>query len=158
MTENFESDSESLDFHDELLLVRAGVLPDVFYKVVLAKELLSSGEAGGSMTKAAGMAGISRSAFYKYKDSVSRYSPGLDRVITVQAILSDTAGALAGFVSAFFESHANILTVNQSIPQNGTALVSVSAKAGGLGFSVNDLLIRLRDLPHCLKIEVAHND
>jgi len=155
LDEKLSPDTPDTGVGNQLLLVRAAVLPDVFQRVVEAKALLTSGEAANS-SKAAEMAGISRSAFYKYRDAVSRYSPGLDRVITVQAILRDTSGALAGFVSAFFESEANILTVNQSIPQNGAALVSVSARADGPGFSAAALLERLRELPHCIKIEFAN--
>ena len=61
-----------------LLLVDAGVLPEVFGKVLEAKEHLQSGRAA-TAAEAARMAGISRSAFYKYKDSCRAWngSPGL---------------------------------------------------------------------------------
>ena len=49
------------------LLVDADVLPEVFVKVLQAKELLASG-AVSNISAAAKQAGISRSAFYKYKD------------------------------------------------------------------------------------------
>ena len=51
------------------LLVDADVLPEVFLKVLQAKELLASG-AVTNISTAARQAGISRSAFYKYKDTV----------------------------------------------------------------------------------------
>ena len=51
------------------LLVDADVLPEVFVKVLQAKELLASG-AVSNISAAAKQAGISRSAFYKYKDTV----------------------------------------------------------------------------------------
>ena len=49
------------------LLVDSSALPDVFLKVLQAKELLASGSVSNIST-AARQAGISRSAFYKYKD------------------------------------------------------------------------------------------
>ena len=48
-------------------LVDAQVLPEVFLKVVRAKELLASGEAR-SISAATRSVDLSRSAFYKYKD------------------------------------------------------------------------------------------
>ena len=49
-------------------LVDAQVLPEVFLKVVRAKELLASGEAR-SISAATRAVELSRSAFYKYKGS-----------------------------------------------------------------------------------------
>ena len=50
-------------------LVDAQVLPEVFLKVVRAKELLASGEAR-SISAATRSVDLSRSAFYKYKDCI----------------------------------------------------------------------------------------
>ena len=51
------------------LLVEAAVLPEVFVKVTQVKELLETGEVK-TVAEAVERVGISRSAFYKYKDSV----------------------------------------------------------------------------------------
>ena len=51
------------------LLVDAAVLPEVFLRVLEAKELLASRRAR-NISAAVKMAGLSRSAFYKYKDCV----------------------------------------------------------------------------------------
>ena len=56
------------------VLVNADILPEIYSKVLAAKEFLASGEAANA-TQAAKMAGISRSAYYKYKDSVFEYNP-----------------------------------------------------------------------------------
>ena len=50
-------------------LVAAEALPEIFIRVAEAKRMMQTGEADtvGAATK---MAGISRSAFYKYKDAV----------------------------------------------------------------------------------------
>ena len=49
-------------------LVEAGVLPEVFIKVAEVKKLLETGESR-TVADAVERVGISRSAFYKYKDS-----------------------------------------------------------------------------------------
>ena len=51
------------------LLVDSDVLPDVFMKVVKAKELLASGSVK-NLSAAAKEVNISRSALYKYKDKI----------------------------------------------------------------------------------------
>ena len=79
------------------LLVDADVLPEVFGKVLQAKELLASG-AVPNISAAARQAGISRSAFYKYKDTVFDAETGRE-TITVVATLLDKTGALQGLLS-----------------------------------------------------------
>ena len=55
--------------HPKYLLVDSQILPEVYLKVILAKKLLAQGKAK-SASEAAKSAGISRSAFYKYKDFI----------------------------------------------------------------------------------------
>lgn len=50
-------------------IVSAEALPEVFIKVAEARRMLQVGEAA-TVGEAARMVGISRSAFYKYKDAV----------------------------------------------------------------------------------------
>ena len=111
----------------KLLLVSADALPEVFRLVVEAKQYLMSGAAANT-SEAARMAGISRSAYYKYKDSVYPYqSKGASRLVTIHAVLEDRPGVLMALISSFYDAGANILTVNQNIPVMGAALVSISA-------------------------------
>ena len=56
----------------QYLIVNADVLPDVFTKVIEAKQLLSKAQAKNS-SDACRIVGISRSAYYKYKDNVQVY-------------------------------------------------------------------------------------
>ena len=74
------------------LLVEAGVLPEVFLKVLKAKELLASGSAR-NISAAAKAVGLSRSAFYKYKDRIFDAQDSRE-VLTVNATLLDETGAL----------------------------------------------------------------
>ena len=53
-------------------LVSAEALPEVFIKVAEAKRMLQVGEAD-TVGEAARLVGISRSAFYKYKDAVQPF-------------------------------------------------------------------------------------
>ena len=126
------------------LLVDTDVLPDVFLKVVAAKSLLACGKAK-TTSQAAQMVGISRSAFYKYKDSVfAQGTSATDSMLTLTATLSDEPGVLSRFTSELYSAGANILTVNQNIPVDGVALVSVSARSDNLKMEIGELLELLK--------------
>lgn len=129
------------------LLVEASVLPEVFLRVVQAKRLLAQGKVKSS-SEAAKLAGISRSAFYKYKDCVQQYNSKLsDDIFTLYATLTDEPGVLASLIAQLYTVGANILTVNQNIPVDSVAHVSISAKAGSMGCTEEDLLQMLKGLP-----------
>ncbi len=130
----------------KLLLVDASVLPDVFEKVLVAKGLLSSGEAA-TASEAARMAGLSRSAFYKYKDMVFPYDAnGSGQILTVHFMLSDRPGVLSAVLTAFASAGANVLTVNQNIPADGAASVSISARTDRLEMPTEVFLQQLYQL------------
>ena len=131
---------------ERLFLVSASALPSVYQKVVEAKRLLSSG-AASSVADAVRMVGISRSAFYKYKDCVFAYDAATQgKMITIQSTLDDRPGVLSSLLAYLSDSGVNILTINQSIPVGGTALVSVSASMGSASRSPDRLLEGLRAL------------
>ena len=102
------------------LLVDMSILPDVYTRVIKAKNFLQSGEAANA-SQAAKMAGISRSAYYKYKDKIFEYSEQGEDVSTINAKLRDNAGVLSSVMNELYMAGANILAVNQSIPVNDVA-------------------------------------
>lgn len=120
----------------EFLLVDAKVLPEVFQRVLYAKELLASGEAK-NVSRATQMADVSRSAFYKYRDSVFR--PGNEQEATIKATLRDETGALQALLSAISQAGAGVVTINQSMPENGAAAVAVTVRTEGMRLSVDQL-------------------
>ena len=63
-------------------IVEATALPEVFLKVAEAKRLIATGQAA-TVNEATKMTGISRSAFYKYRDAVQPFQKmNVSRVIT----------------------------------------------------------------------------
>lgn len=110
----------------QLVLVDKQVLPEVFAKVLLAKSYLSRDEARNS-TEACKMADLSRSAFYKYKDRVFFFEDKDERrVLTYAFWLSDDPGVLSKVLTCLSAFGVNILTVNQNIPVDRVALVTIS--------------------------------
>lgn len=139
--------------NSDLLLVSPDVLPAVFSKVLKAKQLLASGEAK-SASEAARMSGISRSAFYKYKDCVFAYTPSQDgRILTISTVLRDSPGVLSNLISQFSAHDANILTVNQNIPVNGVASVTLSLRTDLSAAALDKLMSDLRELDGVIHLE-----
>lgn len=110
------------------IVVNASVLPEIFTKVLQVKKLLARGEEKSSAA-ACKKVGVSRSAFYKYKDSIFSYEEKLtQKILSIYMILNDEPGVLSGVISTLHSLNANILTVNQNIPIDGVAAVTMSIR------------------------------
>ena len=135
-------------------LVSADALPEIFIKVAEAKRMLQSGEVR-TAGDAARAVGISRSAFYKYRDCISPFQNMMaGRIITFQMVLKDKAGVLSSILSIFANCGANILTINQAIPTNGCASVTISAETSGISQGVEALMRALSQVDGVRKVEV----
>lgn len=135
-------------------IVAASALPDIFIKVAEAKRMMLSGEAAtvGDATK---LVGISRSAFYKYKDAVQPFNDmKTGHIITFYTMLKDNPGVLSNVLAIFAGSGANILTINQSIPTNGCAAVTVSAETSDMEISLEELIGRAEAIDGVIKFEI----
>ena len=126
-------------------IVEASALPEIFRKVAEAKRMLETGETD-KVNEAAKAVGISRSAFYKYRDMIAPFQNMMaGRIITFQLMLKHKAGILSEILSIFANFGANILTINQAIPSGGRAMVTVSAETGNLGCSLEEFTQQLGD-------------
>lgn len=135
-------------------IVEAGALPEIFLKVAEAKRLLETGEVD-TVNLATRRVGISRSAFYKYKDAVRPFNDMLHgRIVTFQILLKDEPGVLSAVLNIFAQSGGNILTINQGIPSNGCAAVSIGAETSGLEISMEELLSNARGVEGVLRCEI----
>lgn len=135
------------------LLVDSSVLPPVFAGVVTAKELLENGTAA-SASQAARMAGISRSAFYKYKDFVFNYSETDANKLNLAAQLSDRAGVFSALTTVLYNCGANILTVNQESPIKGRANVTLTVTTDGVNISSEELIEKLLGVNGVISIKI----
>ena len=135
-------------------IVEASALPEVFVKVAEAKRLLQSGEAA-TVNDATQKTGISRSAFYKYRDAVLPFQNMMNgRIITFQFLLQDRKGLLSSLLSIFAEHKTNIQTINSIIPSNGCAVVTISAETIDLAVPIEEFLHQVSKLPGVVKAEV----
>ena len=135
-------------------IVEASALPTIFLKVAEAKRLLQTGEAA-TVNDATRLTGISRSAFYKYRDAVLPFQNMMSgRVITFQFLLQDQKGQLAALLQIFTEHKTNIQTINSIIPNNGAAVVTISAETTDMTVSVEEMLREFSQLPGVIKAEI----
>mgnify|MGYP000869172021 CR=1 FL=1 len=135
-------------------IVSEDALPDIFIKVAEAKRMLHAGEVS-TAGEAARQVGISRSAFYKYRDSISPFQNLMaGRILTFQLLLRDMTGLLSSILTIFAQFGANILTINQAIPTNGCASVTISAETSGISQGVEALMRALSQVDGVRKVEV----
>ena len=135
-------------------IVAADALPEIFIKVAEAKRMLQTGEAAtvGGATK---RVGISRSAFYKYKDAVRPFNDMLHgRIVTFQVVMKDEPGVLSAVLNIFARTGGNILTINQGIPVSGCAAVTIGAETSGLEEPVEELLNRVAAQEGVIRCEI----
>ena len=113
-------------------IVEASAMPEIFRKVAEAKRLLETGEET-TVNGAARAVGISRSAFYKYKDAVRPFNDMLHgRIVTFQTMLRD----------------------NQNIPTNGCAVVTITAETSALRRTLEEMLEAAASSPGVLRCEI----
>lgn len=131
---------------DEFVLVQRHMLPEAIQRTLQAKKLLESGEVA-TVQEAVSQVGISRSSFYKYKDSVFPFSI-MDgkKIITISMLLEHRAGVLSNVLRFLANEGANVLTINQTIPLQGEATVSMSVDATHVKQNVNQVIDNLKKL------------
>ena len=131
---------------EKYLLVDERVVPEIFKKVLEAKKYIATGKAKNS-SEAVKLANISRSAFYKYKDRVMEYnSQTANNIITLYLMMEDVPGVLSSVINHLAEYGANILTINQNIPSDGVAAVTISIRPTDVTLEEEQLFERLRQL------------
>lgn len=139
---------------NEFLIVSKSILPEAILKTAQVKELLVKGDAA-KINDAVERVGLSRSAFYKYKDGVFPfYEASREKIITISLILENEAGVLSHVLNFIASVKGNVLTINQGIPLQGVANVSISIETAGLADTPENLLAGLGEIVGVRKIEI----
>ena len=107
-------------------VIKKQAVPEVLLKVVDAKKLLESGKVK-TVNEAADRVGISRSSFYKYKEDIFPFRDNVKgKTVTFVMQMQDVPGLLSNVLQVIAQYRANILTIHQTIPVNGVALLTFS--------------------------------
>lgn len=126
-------------------LVREDVLTEAMVKTLEVKKMLQRDRV--SILDAVAKTGLSRSAFYKYRDAVFPFhSIVKERILTVFLQLEDRSGTLATLLHTVAEVHCNILTIHQTIPIQGRANVTLSLDVTAMTVDLETFLQQLKKL------------
>ncbi len=135
-------------------LVESFILPEVFSKVIEVKKILSTGKIK-TVNDAVKEVGISRSAYYKYKDYIFPfYETSRGKVLTLFFVVEDFSGILSSIINKIASAKANILTINQNIPINGLADVTVSIETFEMKDDMQKLMSEIEKIEGVRKCEI----
>ena len=135
-------------------IIESSALPEIFLKVAEVKRMLSTGEAT-TVNGATKRLGISRSAFYKYRDAILPFQDMLKgRIVTFQMMLHDEPGVLSALLMTLANRKANVLTINSIVPTNGHALVTISAQLTDKDVLLEELMEELAAVFGVIKVDV----
>lgn len=147
-----------MDNGSTYFLVDKSILPEVFSKVIEAKKLLGTGRIK-TVNDAVREAGLSRSAFYKYKDFVFPfYETSRGRVITLFFVVEDFSGILSSIINRIAQAKANIITINQNVPINGLADVTISIATAGMTMDIGGLMESIGEIEGVRRQEILARD
>ena len=139
---------------DKFYLVQEDILPEAIKKTIKVKEILKLGEAK-TINEAVERMDLSRSAYYKYKDYVFPfYEIAQGKIVSITISMSNESGMLSNILKAIAESNGSILTINQDIPLQGIANVTIAFETKDLFGSLEDLLDSIRSIRGILKVEI----
>jgi chorismate mutase len=142
------------NFEKKFYLVREDVLPEAMKKTIEAKDMIERGKAE-SIGDAVQKVDLSRSAFYKYRDTVYPFSTiSKESIVSLFFHLEDRSGTLSKLLSMVATSGCNVLTIHQTIPLQGRANVTLSLNTSGMIIEMDQLLAELRRLEFVEKVEV----
>ncbi len=144
--------------HSYLVVIDSRVIPEVFLKVLEVKKVIAS-KKEKSLAAACKKSGISRSAYYKYKDYVFLYDDKLtQRLITVNAVLQDKPGVLANVLGVIHSSQANVLTLNQCIPIDGVATITITIKLNSEEFTPDDVRTSINSVDGVVDVKILNRE
>ena len=139
---------------NEYLLIDAAVLPEIFIKVMEAKRLLNTGVCA-TASEAAEKVKISRSAFYKYKDRVFPFEEmGKDKIVTILFEVVDRMGVLSDILKVLAAAKTNVLTINQNIPVNHLASITISLRIEEMNLRMEQLMKKLRQVDGVQSLDI----
>ena len=135
-------------------VLKQRAVPEVLLRVVEAKRLLES-ERAITVQEATDRVGISRSSFYKYKDDIFPfYDNAKGKTITLVIQMDDEQGLLSDLLHVVAIYKANILTIHQSIPVNGVAMLTLSVEVQKHTGNVSSMIEEMENMSgiHYVKI------
>ncbi|EEQ79295.1 ACT domain-containing protein [Staphylococcus warneri] len=136
-------------------LIREDVLPESVIKTLKIKDALKN-NSELSIYDAVKQYGLSRSAFYKYRETIFPVDEKLldHREFTLILYVNDIVGMLAQVLNIISQLQLSVLTIHQSVPMNDKATITLSLNASSSDLMIDDVVIALREIEHVSKVEL----
>ena len=141
--------------YKKFYLIREDVLPESVVKTLKIKEVLKN-DPSLSIFEAVKQFDLSRSAFYKYRDTIFPIDEKMEstREFTVILYVNDIIGMLAEVLNTLSSLSLSVLTIHQSIPMESRATITLSSDAKGTNLEIDDVMEALRVIDHVSKVEL----
>ncbi|HYE12125.1 MAG TPA: ACT domain-containing protein [Patescibacteria group bacterium] len=140
--------------HQKLYIVDSKILSEVYEKVIAAKDLLRNGDAL-TIQEACKRVDLSRSAFYKYKDSVFDFmSSEKGKMLVLFMILRHAPGVLSDIINTIASIKGNIITINQTMPIMDSATLTVTVDMKTMEINPEELVQLLLSCKGCRKVDI----
>ena len=138
----------------EFYLVREEILPEAIKKTIMVKEILKRGKLK-TVNEAVAKVGLSRSAYYKYKDYVFPfYDASREKVITISLLLEHKPGVLSSVLNTIAADGGSVITINQGVPLQGVANTTISVETKFLTIDMEALLDKVRLIEGVKRLDV----
>ena len=139
---------------DKLYIVSEEALSSVLLKTLYAKELLETKKVT-NISEAVEKAGISRGAFYKYKDLIKPfYDMQSANKVTFLMVVEDVKGVLSKILSIMAKYNVNIITINQNVPIDKVANVTMTVDTFDAKIKAEELIKKIDSIEGVKKIDI----
>lgn len=136
-------------------LIREDVLPESVVKTLQIKEVLKN-DPSLSIFEAVKQFDLSRSAFYKYRDTIFPVDEKLEetREFTLILYVNDIIGMLAKVLNTLSKLDLSVLTIHQSIPMDSRATITLSLDGKDTDLEIDEVINSLKKIEHISNVEL----
>ncbi|XHJ05612.1 ACT domain-containing protein [Staphylococcus epidermidis] len=136
-------------------LIREDVLPESVIKTLKVKDALKN-NSNLSIYDAVKQFNLSRSAFYKYRETIFPVDEKIldQREFTLILYVNDIVGMLAKVLNAISQLKLSVLTIHQSVPIEDKATITLSLNARNSNLSIDEVIESLREINHVTKVDL----
>lgn len=136
-------------------LIREDVLPESVIKTLKVKDTLKN-NSNLSIYDAVKQFNLSRSAFYKYRETIFPVDEKIldQREFTLILYVNDIVGMLAQVLNAISQLQLSVLTIHQSVPIEDKATITLSLNARNSNLCIDEVIESLREINHVTKVDL----
>ena len=141
--------------YKKFYLIREDVLPESVVKTLKIKDALKNNPQL-SIYEAVKLFDLSRSAFYKYRETIFPVDEKMldHREFTLILYVNDIVGMLAQVLNTVSKLQLSVLTIHQSVPMEEKATITLSLSAKDTTISIDEIIKALRNIEHVSKVEL----